>query len=180
MKQFIQTLLFIIIVSVAFGQAQRKVNVYLSTQYNNTIYDNTTGNNPWSVGLGAQIYFNNNSKFKPTIELTGDIYLVDDKVYRFKPDSVAPPVPYKDVRGMINLFAGSIFTLTQTAYLSFLAGPSFIGNEILVGIKPSLGFYFSKTKKWTGKISYINIFNRDKKMPGDFGSISLAVGFKLY
>jgi hypothetical protein len=84
------------------------------------------------------------------------------------------------VRGMINLFLGSSFHPTQNVYLSFLAGPSFISGQTLLGIKPSIGFYFSKAQKWTGKVSYINIFNRTKITKDDFGSLSVAVGLKLF
>jgi hypothetical protein len=49
-----------------------------------------------------------------------------------------------------------------------------------MGVKPSFGFYFSKNQRWTGKVSYINVFNRDKTTKEDFGSISLAIGLKLF
>ncbi len=85
-----------------FGQTQKKTTTYFLTQYSKTISDRTIGNNPWGVGLGLQTLFNNKSKFKPTIELTGDIYLVDDKVFRTNTDGS----PLNDVRGMVNLFVG--------------------------------------------------------------------------
>jgi len=131
------------------------------------------------MGIGLQTFFNNKTKFKPTIELTGDIYLEDDKVLRLDPDGSIPKTD-NTVRQMINLFAGSSFHPTQKIYLSFIAGPSFIGGETFLGIKPSFGFYFSKTQRWTGKISYINIFNRTQGVKEDFGSLSLAIGFKLF
>ena len=81
---------------------------------------------------------------------------------------------------MINLFAGSSFHPTQNIYFSFVVGPSFISGQTLLGIKPTFGFYFSKTKKWTGKISYINVFNRTKINNEDFGSLSFAIGLKLF
>ena len=149
------------------------------TQYNKTIYDRTIGNNPWGIGLGLQTFYNNKTNFKPTIELTGDIYLEDDKVLRLNPDG-SIPTNYNDVRGMVNLFVGTSFSPTRNTYLSFVAGPSFIGGQTMLGIKPSFGFYFSKSQKWTGKISYINIFNRDKTTKEDFGALSLAVGLKLF
>lgn len=179
MHKIISTIILCFILTVGFAQTQRKVSTYLLTQYNNTLYDYTSGNNPWGVGLGLQTFFNNKSKFKPTIELTADIYLEDDKVLRLDPDG-SIPVDYNDVRGMINLFVGSSFHPTQRVYISFVAGPSFINGRTLIGIKPSLGFYFSKSQKWTGKISYINIFNRDKITKEDFGSLSLSVGLKLF
>lgn len=176
MKKLIPTFLFCFLLTQVIAQTQRKVSTYLLTQYNKTIYDRTLGNNPWGVGLGLQTFFNNKTKFKPTIELTGNRYLEDDKVFRTNPDGTE----INDVRGMVNLFVGASFNPTKNIYLSFVAGPSFINGQTLLGIKPSFGFYFSKSQKWTGKISYINIFNRDKATKEDFGSLSLAIGHKLF
>ena len=162
-----------------FSQTEGKVSTYLLTQHIKTLYDYTIGNNPWGVGLGIQTFLNIKTKFKPTIELTGDIYLEDDKVLRLNPDG-SIPTNYNDVHGMVNLFVGTSFNPTRNIYLSFVAGPSFIGGQTMLGIKPSFGFYFSKSQTWTGKISYINIFNRYKITNQDFGSLSLAIGLKLF
>ena len=179
MHKVITTFLLCFILTQTFGQSQRKVSTYLLTQYNKTLYDRTSGNNPWGVGLGLQTFFNNKTKFKPTIDLTGDIYLEDNRVLRQNPDGTVP-ANYNDVRGMVNLFIGTSFNPTKNIYFSFVAGPSFINGQTMLGIKPSLGLYFSKSKKWTGKVSYINIFNRNKTTKEDFGSLSLAVGLQLF
>ncbi len=179
MHKVITTILLCFILTQSFGQTQRKVSTYLMTQYDNTLYDYTIGNNPWGIGLGLQTFLNNKTKFKPTIELTGDIYLEDDKVLRSNPDGSFSENG-NDVRGMVNLFVGSSFHLTQRIYLSFVAGPSFISGQTLLGIKTSFGFYFSKTQKWTGKVSYINVFNRIPAAKEDFASLSLAIGLKLF
>ena len=84
------------------------------------------------------------------------------------------------VEGMVNLFAGASFHPNQSVYVSFVAGPGFISGQTFLGIKPSFGFYFSKAQRWTGKISYINIFNRTKVVNDDFGSFSLSIGLKLF
>jgi len=179
MQKVITTIILCFILTQSFGQTQRKVSTYLMTQYNNTLYDYTIGNNPWGIGLGLQTFLNNKTKFKPTIELTGDIYLEDDKVLRSNPNGTFPENG-NDVRGMVNLFVGSSFHPTQRIYLSFVAGPSFINGQTLLGIKSSFGFYFSKTQKWTGKVSYVNVFNRIQATKEDFGSLSLAIGLKLF
>lgn len=176
MQKVITTFLFCFIFTNSFGQTKKKISTYLLTQFNTTLYDVTKGNNPWSMGLGLQTFLNNSSRFKPTIELTGDIYLYDDKVLRT--DSVGTPL--NDVRGMVNFFMGTSFHPTKNIYISVVAGPSFISGQTLLGIKPSLGFYFSKSQSWAGKISYINIFNRGNSIKADFGSLSLAVGLKLF
>lgn len=179
MRRFFIVFFTFFIFTQSFGQTQRKASTFLLAQYNSTLYDYTKGNNPWGIGLGLQTFLNNKTKFKPTIELTGDIYLEDDKVLRSNPDGTFPENG-NDVRGMVNLFAGSSFHPTQNIYFSFVAGPSFISGQTLLGIKPTFGFYFSKTHKWTGKISYINVFNRTKIINEDFGSLSFAIGLKLF
>lgn len=179
MRKTLTILLCCFISTQSFAQTQRKISTYLLTQYNKTLYDYTLGNNPWGLGLGLQAFINNKTKFKPTLELTGDIYLEDDKVLRLNPDGSIPQND-NDVRAMVNLFVGSSFHPTQRIYLSLIAGPSFIGGQTLFGIKPSFGFYFSKTQRWTTKVSYINIFNRTKVTKDDFSSLSLSIGVKLH
>ena len=176
MQKIMAIFLCCFVLSKAYGQKENKVTTYLLTQFNKTVYDVTQGNNPWGIGLGLQTFFNNKTKFTPTIELTGDIYLADDDVFRMHTDGTE----IIDVPGMVNLFVGTSFEPAKNVYLSFVAGPSFINGQTLLGIKPSLGFYFSAAKRWTGKVSYINIFNRDKATGEDFGSVSLAVGLKLF
>ena len=100
----------------------------------------------------------------------------DDKVLR----TDASGNQLNDVRGMVNLFLGSSFNPTKAICLSVVAGPSFISGQTLLGIKPSFGFYFSKSQRWTSKISYINIFDRGKTTKQDFGSLSLTIGVKLF
>ncbi|MBS4064027.1 MAG: hypothetical protein KGZ74_05680 [Chitinophagaceae bacterium] len=179
MQKLITTFLLCFILTQSYSQTQRKFSAYLLTQYNKTLYDYTARNNPWGIGLGLQTFFNNKTNFKPTIELTGDIYLEDDKVLRLNPDGSFPQGD-NSVSGMVNLFVGSSYHPTQSIYLSFVAGPSFISGQTFLGIKPSFGFYLSQNQRWTGKVSYINIFNRTKLTDDDFGSLSLAIGLKLF
>ena len=148
------------------------MSVYLQGQFNKTIYDRTMGNNPWGMGLGLQAYLNHSSKVRPLIDFTADAYLENDKVLRLNTNGT----PVDDIRGMINLFAGASYQPAKTVYLSLVTGPSFVGGQTLLGIKPSFGFYFSENQRWTGKISYINIFNRDE----DFGSVSFSLAHKIF
>jgi hypothetical protein len=175
MQKLLTTSLLCFILLQVSGQTQRKVSMYLQGQFNKTIYDRTLGNNPWSIGAGLQTLFTTN-KLRPTIDLTADAYLEDDKVLRLNADNT----PINDVGGMVNLFAGASYHPVKDVYFSFVAGPSFINGETMLGIKPSVGFYFTPKQTWTGKISYINIFNRDKRSSQDFGSLSLSVGVRLF
>jgi hypothetical protein len=162
-----------------FAQAERKISTYLLAQYNKTVYDGTMGNNPWGAGLGLQLFFNNKSDFKPTIDFTADTYLEDDKLLRLNTDG-STPTNYNDVRGMINLFAGASFFPTRNMYVSLVGGPGIIGEHILFGVKPSVGFYFSDDHKWTGKLSFINVFDRYQITKEDFGTLSFSIGHKLF
>lgn len=176
MQKTITAFLLCFIVTNIFAQTQRKVLTYLNVGYNQTLNDITIGNNPWGAGIGLQTFIDIKTVFKPTIELTGDLYLMDDKVYRMNADGT----PKETVEAMVNLFAGTSFNATQNIYISVVAGPSFIHEQTLFGIKPSVGFYFSKSKRGTAKFSYINIFRRDRLTKQDFSSISLSLGFKLF
>jgi len=175
MQKLLPIILFCFILIQSFGQAQQKVSTYLQAQYNTTLYDRTKGNNPWGMGVGLQLFFKS-SKLRPTIDLAATAYLEDDKVFRMTQDGK----PVDDIGGMVNLFAGAAYHPIQTIYLSLVAGPAYINEQVLLGVKPSFGFYFSEKQRWTGKISYINIFNRDTTSKEDFGSLSLSLGIKLF
>lgn len=177
MKKIFIVFLAWFILAPIIGQAQRKFSAYLQAQYNHTIYDRTAGNNPWGMGLGLQTFYNTSSKFKPTVELTADIYLEDDKLLRATADG--KPI-LDDLGGIVNLFAGASYQITPLTYVSLTGGPSFSNGRILFGIKPAFGFYFSAKQNWTGKLSFINIFNREELTHDDFGTINFSVGIKLF
>ena len=170
------TFLFCFVMLQSSGQHHNKISAYLQGQYNKTIYDITKGNNPWGVGAGVQLFYKNNSPFKPTVSLTADIYLADDKVFRTQADGS----PIESVGSMVNLFAGAAYQLAGAMYISLQTGPSFISGKTFLGLNPSLGFYLLKNKRLTGKLSYINVFKRDIPSGMGFGTISLSAGVKLF
>jgi hypothetical protein len=118
MQKLITTLLLWLILAAASGQTQRNVSLYMQGQYNKTLYDVTKGNNPWGMGPGLQLFFNNSARFKPTVDITADAYLEDDKVYRLYSDGT----PINELGGMINVFAGATYHPTKRVNLSFVAG----------------------------------------------------------
>ncbi len=179
MKKSGTAFIFLFMATVTFAQTQKKISGYFLAEYNSTIYDRTIGNNPWGAGLGFQAFYNTHSKWKPVFEITSDLYLQSDKLLRLDPDGSTPTTDY-GFNSMTNLFIGESFHPNSTVYFSFSGGPSFIGGYTYPGIKPSFGFYFSRSQKVMGKISYINVFNRYKTTKEDFGSLSLAFGIKLF
>jgi hypothetical protein len=182
MRKIFTTLLLLFSIFQLAAQKQRTVNVYLQAQQNWTIYDITLGNNPNGFGLGAQAFLNTKSRFKATIELTGDIYMMDDKLMRTR--EISPGVwdentEIPDVPGMVNLFAGASWHPSKTFYLGVTVGPSFIGGNTYLGFKPAVGF-LTNNQRWMGKITFINIFNRDFPTQSDFGSAGISIGYRIH
>ena len=175
MKKIATTFLSFLVAFCCFGQAP-KVRIHLNAQFTRTIYDRTIGNNPWALGLGVQGDLVNKSKFNPTFDLTADIYFADDKVQVVNSDGTSP----EDLGGVVNLFAGLSYSGRGKVYYSFVLGPSYSNGKVFLGIKPSIAFYFSESQKLAGKLSFINIFDRDRLTGQDFGSLSFTLGFRLY
>lgn len=178
MKTIVTGILFVCISCFASGQ-ERTISAFLSVQFNSTLYDYTRGNNPWGIGSGLQVFINNKTKFKPLIDFTADVYLANDKVLRANPDGSFPEND-NSIGGLLNLFLGSSFYPQENFCFSLSGGPSFINGDTYVGIKPSFGFYLSPKKRWIGKISYINVFDREKMSKNDFGSVSISIALKLF
>ncbi|HYF32168.1 MAG TPA: hypothetical protein VD993_13690 [Chitinophagaceae bacterium] len=174
MKKLILTLLLCFLVAISFGQTQRKISLYLSGEYTETLYDRTRLNNPWSAGLGVQGFLNNTSKFKPTIDITATVFLMHFNILYL--DESGKPLDGAD--GMVNAFAGVSYHPTKIIYASLVGGPSFINGETHFGIKPSFGVYFSRKQKLTAKVSYLNVFNRINSE--DLGAINISLGVKLF
>ncbi len=184
MRIFYCTALCLFSIVSSFAQQKHFISTFFSAQANLTLRDASKPNNPWSVGLGTQTYLGK-GKLKPTVEISADVYLADNKVFKaFGPTDG----PIERVDKMINVFGGFSFVPDSTFIISILGGPSFINGNTLVGIKPSLGYVFSKSRRWMGRIAYINVFNRYTfgvrgngylYIHDDFGSISFSIAYRL-
>jgi hypothetical protein len=163
-----------LVLVVALAQKERILSTYASLQFNATLYDINARNNPWGTGLGLHSIVNNRSRFKPALEITGDIYIGGTKdLYLVEGRDVA-------VTSMVNVFAGANLQASERTYVSLLMGPSFVNGNACFGLKPAVGFYFSRKKTWMGKIAFINIFNREPSIERDFGSLSISLAGKLF
>jgi len=180
MKKFLMFIFICFTTPEIFAQKQDKISGYFLLDYNTTLYDRTLGNNPSGVGVDAQVMVNTKTIFKPLIEINAQGSLEDDDVLRVTENREAVP----DARGIINVFAGSAFKFSNCFYFSFDMGPSLIDSNTYFGIKPSCNFYFSKRKRITAQVFYLNIFNRAlnyaETKKEDFGSIGLGIGIKLF
>jgi hypothetical protein len=174
MKKPVITLLLLFMLAQCFGQVQRKVSLYLSAQYTETLKDRTILNNPWSMGFGAQAFLNNKTKFRPTAEITAEAFLMHVNILYLDENGNG----IDGMEGMINLFAGASYHPARIIYVSCTGGPSFIDGGTYWGIKPSVGCYFSKKQRVTARVSFLNVFNRVKEQ--DYRAVNVAVGIKLF
>lgn len=155
------------------GQSQSRFSTSLEGDYDKTISDATLGNNPWSLGLGVLVCYKTKTTLKPTIELTGDLYLEDDKIQRYSTNGQA----LTRVNGIASCLAGTSFQLTRNFSLQFLLGPSLINGAALITIKPSASYYFASNHRWAVKVSYLNVLNRENQ---SFSSVGLSVCLRLF
>ena len=121
MLQKLTLILLSFIIAFSTVKAQIKISSYLSVQYNKTIYDITYGNNPSGIGLGLETVLNTKTKFKPVIEITGDIYLENDNVFRM----TTTGEEIESIGSMVDLFAGSAFNPNQKQFYFLGSWPQF-------------------------------------------------------
>lgn len=161
-----------------FAQSPSAFSVYFQAQFNHTIKDITKRNNPNGVGVGALAFIEGVKYVKATAELTADAYIGGTKDLLLNPDGSTPNPPIA-LGGMVNLFVGPSIHPAKFIYLIAAAGPGLVGGRVLLGVKPSVGFFFGPNQKWTAKASYIDFKKRNKAYEEDFTSWSVSVGIKL-
>lgn len=177
MQKITLSLLLCFLLGNVHAQANKKTSAILFTQYTWTLKDQTSTDNPWAIGLGLNVFFNSHSIVRPAVEVTRDIYLESSKVGYL---DIGTNTQLEDVRGTVNVLAGIAVVPAKNIYGSLTAGPSFMNGQTLLAIKPSFGFYFSSKQRWSGKISYINVFNRGTVVKENFTSVSFALGVRLF
>lgn len=173
-KKIIVLIFFVF--TTGFLHSQNKIHSYLLTQFNQTLYDVTYGNNIWGLGLSGFAIYDCKTKIKPVIEVNTSFIFLDDKVGRM--DSSDNLI--ESVTGISSVLAGAMLTPTKSTYISVVAGPSFLNGKMLMTLKPSVGFYFPKNKRFTAKFAFTNVYNRYKPTKEDFGSLNIALGFRLF
>lgn len=176
MHKVISTLLVYCSLIQAVGQTPKKVMIFFEPQFSQTLKDRTKENNLWGLGFGLEAIFKTKTKFSALLNLSDDFIFLDDKVYRTNIDGSES----KSIQNVFNFFIGTSFNPYGNLYISVVGGPSFINGQTLLGIKPSIGLYFPKTKRWTGKVSYTNIFNRDSGEKENYSSLIFSLGVRLF
>lgn len=157
-----------------FAQKQRKISIYPDLHANITQYDFTKRNNRSGIGLGLQVFANIKSKFRPSIELNGDM-LSGTKEMRI---INGKPVEYKN--NTSNLLIGSSWHFSKEFYINAAAGPSFLNSKTHFTVKPALGVYFPSSRLFVVKMSLTHVFYKDEFTNEDFGVMNFGLGIKLF
>jgi len=147
MKILVLSMALQFILPQIFAQKQRSVSLYIDLHVNKTIYDRTFSNNSAGFGFGAQAFINTKTKFKPDIEINGDIFGGTKQLFLTLDGK---HIYAKD--GVSNILVGATYHPSSNYYVEFNLGPTFLNSNTYLGIKPIIGFYFLN-QRITTKIS---------------------------
>jgi hypothetical protein len=173
MKQiFLLVILFI--ANNSFSQADKKVSVFLSFQANTTLYDRTASNNSAGVGFGLQTVLNTKTLIRPTLEINGDLFAGTKVLY-----TTADDKPIYGKSEVMSIHAGSFIQLSGQFFMAATFGSHFYNDDAHFSIRPSIGVYSTKGRRWTLKSSFTNVFQRDEIGKENFGYVSFAIALKL-
>lgn len=174
MKKIGTIVLFFILMN-SFGQPQKKIMAFLSPEFSKTLQDGTKPNNEQGIGIALNAIFMPTSKFSPLVTVADDFVFSGDKVFR-----TYNGLEMQTISNVLNLFAGVNYNPVKNIFISFASGASLINNQILLGIKPSIGIYFPENKRWMAKFSYLDIFNRNSGIIENYSALSFSVGIRLF
>jgi hypothetical protein len=173
MKQiFLLVTLFFAVHS--FSQGDKKVSVFLSFQANTTLYDRTASNNSAGVGFGLQTVVNVKTFIRPILEFNGDLFAGTKKLY-----TTADDKPIYGKSGVLSIHAGPFIQLSRQFFMAATIGSHFYNDDANFSIRPSIGVYPTKGRRWTLKTSFTNVFQRDEIGKENFGYISFAIAIKI-
>ena len=158
-----------------FSQANRKVSTFVSFGANKTLYDRTITNNKGGPGFGLQTVVNTKTFITPLLEINADLFAGTKELYL-----TTGGKPIESKSDVLSMYVGPMFGVTKRLFISTTIGTSLYNNKAHFGLRPSVGFYPSQSRKWTTRVSYTNVFQRDAISKESFGYLSVAVGIKLF
>lgn len=173
MKQLFLFVTFIIATN-SFSQQDKKVSVFLSFQVNTTLYDRTVSNNSGGLGFGLQTVLNTKTFVRPTIELNADVFGGTKELYL-----TADGKPIYGKSGTSSIHIGAFIPLSNSVFAVATVGSHFYNHDLHFSARHSVGVYPTKSKRWTLRTSFTNVFQRDEISNESFGYLSFAIALKL-
>lgn len=152
-------------------QAQHKFAGFALAAFNKTRYDRTIQNNESGPSLGFQIFPNNSRLLKPVGQVDLNLFAGNKVGYIGSDGSVLD-----SKSGVLGIYAGARFEAFDIVWISGMAGPEIYNSNVHLGLKPALGVYFSKRKRFQAFTSFTHILEREH----NFGFASVGVGLRIF
>jgi hypothetical protein len=165
----------LLIATSCFGQTDRKLSTFFSFQVNKTLYDRTKFNNSGGIGLGLHTFLNTKTLIKPTLEINADLFAGTKVLYL-----TADGKPIYGKHSMLSIHAGPSFSVTDRLFIATTIGSHIYNSDVHFGVRPFVGFYPSKRKLWSAKVSFTNVFQQDHISNESFGYASFGLAAKLF
>jgi hypothetical protein len=169
-------LVFNVVTSVRAQEKDRLWNVYCKVQYTRTIDDLARGNNPWGVGAGLKVFLNTTKWFRPSLDLSGDLYLYGNKALLTGPGGERLPT----VTSVSRLLAGPSLEAAKHFNAGIMVGPTFVNADVLFTIKPYVLIFMNSQQNAFLKVAYLHVYNRGWVIHQNFTSTSVSLGFRIF
>lgn len=184
--KMILILLLLVLTHSATAQNKTGLSVYAGLHNSITAEDPTKHNNPWGLGIFTAGYVNTGGFVRPTIEITAEKFIADNKVGVH--DGFDGIVPRIDA--MVTVLGGGAILFEKFLSAGFLIGPAllkadegktgFPTNKRLLIIKPYIDVTPGKGKL-SFRVGYVKGSSRFESVsPTRYKAVTLGVGVRLF
>jgi hypothetical protein len=183
MKYLLAVLLSLMAI-VTSAQRAKKLSIYLVGQYNKPFLDWHMKNNPTGIGIGLETFVFRDKKVQPTVDISQNVFL--QKAEFSQPSGSTEKAD--DIKANTSILAGLSFYPIPRLYFSFAVGPTLVNGSSFFTIKPSMGVYIDKNRKWIAHFSFLGIQNYVPIKPVFDGTpdkeatgyLQLGIGHRLF
>ena len=158
-----------------FAQEKHKLHSYIAFHVDATMYDRTRTNNAGGFGGGLETYLLTNSKFRPTLAVSGDAFGGTKEMYL---TSDGRPIYAKST--VVSILAGSTYQASERVYINLAAGPSFFNSDVHMSLRPTIGVYFPANRQFVFKTSFTHVWQHDDISNEPFGFLNFGLGIRLF
>ncbi len=175
MKKFIVLLFFSTIILAAVAQKKQFVNVFLSGQASEMVYDEFGIFVFTGLGAGIQLHLNATHKLKPQIDLTSNLFPINKIAFILPDGTVSGPK-----QSVATIFAGLVYAPAHRFETGLSAGPAFHVDGTDFALKSYVAYYLGKKKIIKAHASHTHIFVRNKFSNSNTGIINAGLAVKLF
>lgn len=174
LKKITAFLLLICLSCLVHGGKNSRTSLYFNIKGDIPVHNIEFSNNPAGGGIGGTFLFDVKSKFKLMFEVDYDRFI------NMKIKYEAPPSRTIIESGISTIFAGLLYSPEKRYNLSISAGTCFFNSDICFVLKPDLGLYLGREKKYLTELSLTNIFRKPENYTTNKGTFSfLNLTFKV-